>query len=152
MMRTLYNSLRKCYKWWRVIFYWGLETAVNNAYVQYRLLTGRTLTARKFRIMLMHELAAKYFAAQKKHPRVCLEHEPDGGYHRLESVVASSGGEQHSAKLVLIGQDGKGKNLSRRCKVCINLEKPIRRETVYKCEHCQIAFCVLCSGKCSLHI
>lgn len=58
---TSYNFNRKTSKWWRKMFFWFLDTAVNNALILYReYIHNNNITSRNFRRQLILELVGSY--------------------------------------------------------------------------------------------
>jgi Transposase IS4 len=123
-----YPFLRKTLKWWRKLFFWGLEVSVVNSYILYkekqRGLNKKAMSHLEFVDKLIIQLVGNH--------RGGLNHTK--GRHSLDPELRLNG-KLH----VLMPQEEKK---SRECIVCS--DKIQRKRTIYLCITCDIkpAMCV----------
>ncbi|CAL7939067.1 unnamed protein product [Xylocopa violacea] len=115
---STYCFLRKSLKWWRKLFFWGLEICLINSYILYKLekkkRNERPLTHLRYLKTLVQQLRGTYRQARDRTSTSSVDE------HRLN-------GKLH----VLL------KGVKRGCKVCSDRSKPGgRRETSNYCDTC----------------
>lgn len=124
-----YCFMRKSHKWWRKLFFWGLEVSVINSYLLYREHQKKhnikKLTHLQYVRRLVGQLVGDFRDAEPKNPSTCETAE------RLNGL------------LHIIRRDDAGR--SKDCVVCSNRKvKHGRRESRY--------YCATCTAKPALHI
>ena len=66
-LRGSYSTFLAGKKWWRILFYWGLDTALCNAYVLWRaVVTNRKGTQLQFRELLIQDFLMKATTSVKR--------------------------------------------------------------------------------------
>ncbi|XP_046828679.1 piggyBac transposable element-derived protein 4-like isoform X2 [Vespa crabro] len=117
---SVYCFMKKTLKWWRRLFFWGLEMSVINSYIlyNYRERESNSMTYLKFVKVLVRELTKDFYSISTNIPRVFLNNN-----QRLNN-------ELHVIQLNPLHKH-------KDCKVCSNRKiKGGRRETNYYCETC----------------
>ncbi|CAK9833061.1 PiggyBac transposable element-derived protein 4 [Anthophora retusa] len=117
---STYCFLRKTLKWWRKLFFWGLEVSIINAYVLYKACpnTTKKLSHKQFREKLVLDLVKNIRVTAKR------------------GEPSSSDKEQRlNGKLHIITLHPQNKHKD--CAVCSNRKVPGgRKEKSYICETC----------------
>lgn len=117
---STYCFFRKTLKWWRKLFFWGLEVSIINAYVLYKACPNTTqkLSHKQFREKLVLDLVENIRVTVKR------------------GEPSSSDKEQRlDGKLHIITLNPQKKHKD--CAVCSNRKVPGgRKETSYICETC----------------
>ncbi|CAK9804154.1 PiggyBac transposable element-derived protein 4 [Anthophora plagiata] len=116
---STYCFMRKSLKWWRKLFFWGLEICIINSYILYKLVkkqrNEKPLNHLQFRKILVKQLKGDF-----RQPR------------RVSTSTSNSDNIRLNGKLHVMLSGAK-----RDCKVCSNRNTPGgRRETSSYCDTC----------------
>lgn len=126
MQISFSECVRKSVKWYKKVFFHILDITVRNAYVLYKLNTGKILQLSDFRLEIINSLLEIYGVSRKrigrpaKNPsfRLIQRHFPD-----------------------LLANYSESKRSRKECAVC--KAKNIRKETIYFCKDCNVPLCVI---------
>ncbi|XP_042856522.1 piggyBac transposable element-derived protein 4-like [Penaeus japonicus] len=121
-MARSYEIPRKCHKWYQVLFYHLIDTALVNSYLVHRYLGGR-LTHLEFRLQLIESLisAVARQPPPGRRPPIRREVHPRHDGHTLVAAPTY-----------------------RRCKQC-RIARSKRKEVKFMCSQCDVG---LCPGDC----
>lgn len=119
---STYCFLRKSLKWWRKLFFWGLEICVINSYILYKVVKRQ-----RNEIPMSH---LKYLKLLVKQLRG--DYRQDRGPGRSSTSAATDDSVRLNGKLHIIL-----KGTKKDCRVCSDRKKKGgRHETVYFCNTC----------------
>lgn len=118
---AIYCFLRKTLKWWRKLFFWGLEVSIINTYILYKASpsnTNKNITHKQFREKLLLDLVGDFRITAKR------------GLPSFSDKEQRLDGKLH---IITLHPQHKHKD----CAVCSNRKVPGgRKETSYICETC----------------
>ncbi|CAK9816388.1 PiggyBac transposable element-derived protein 4 [Anthophora quadrimaculata] len=119
-LASTYCFLRKSVKWWRKLFFWGLEICSINSYILYKSVkkqrNERPLSHLQYLKTLVDQLRGDF---RQKQPSTASSSQSTSEVIRLN-------GKLH---VILMGQ-------KKDCKVCSQRTSGQRRQTVYYCDTC----------------
>lgn len=134
MIRSLTSCTRKGLKWYHKLFWHFLDLTVLNALILYKQASGKSISMKDFRVMLIKEL---------------LEFHKEGLYSSCNVPIQDNVRrltERHFYEK--IPATGKKKTPTKRCHVCSPAGKTEpgksarRKETSWQCESCKFALCI----------
>lgn len=130
-----YESFRRrTLKWWKKVIFHVVGLVCLNAYLVYKLHTGKKLEQRESQRQLVSELVtAAGILPRKKVGRPCKQQQ--------ENLLRMTGRHFPSK----VQQKGKKKNPARKCVVCNVPRKGSRKrvESTYECMQCNVDLCVV---------
>ncbi len=131
-LRKSYTTKLRSRKWWHVFFWWGLDTAVCNAYIVYCSTTDKPLTHHQFREKLSYELMGTLTSSPTKKRKGSLSLVPVGPSEppALDHFPCR------------VPRNDSGKWLERECAQCKKKNERVR--STYECRACGVGLCVDC--------
>jgi hypothetical protein len=121
---SIHCFLRKTLKWWRKIFFWGIEVSSLNSYILYKADCKHNDTKPMPHIKFIRELVMSLIGNFR-----------EGGTPRYGTPSTTDNEDRLDGKLHILQPDAKGKHND--CLVCSNRKLPGgRKTTVYFCETC----------------
>ena len=134
-----YRTPRKARKWYHNLFFHLVDTAVVNAYLVHKVLTGGSLNHLKFRVALIDSLLPKDRPVPRPVRRPVVRVIP-----RLQDVDDPQAGPSHQPRPVPEGHLLQRQVKYRRCAYC-KAKRQKRKETRFHCSVCNVG---LCPGEC----
>ena len=119
-----YSFIRRSVKWWRKVFFWVMEVAAVNSYINFKCHTIRPCSHRDFRLSVIRDLASAHM----------LSAPPRGLGRRVTHQQARAGDLDR-----LNGRHFLDKGTAQRdCLVCSHQSQGSRRRTTFFCKTCTL--------------
>ncbi|KAG5897125.1 hypothetical protein JTB14_025079 [Gonioctena quinquepunctata] len=128
MLLTSVETVRKSTKWYRKVFFHGLDLCVLNAHVLYKEATEEKLSLADFQLELIRQILETYHNDNVQGG--------SGGRHSEDNPMRLSA--RHFPDI--IPPSTYKSKPSERCIVCSNQKK---KETRYMCQECYVPLCVV---------
>lgn len=156
------NCARKSMRWYKKLFFHLLDMTMLNAHILHGQVTGKNIKLGKFIREVARQLIATHHPVPRRscsrspsdtRGRATPQPSPDQPASRHPSPARRTQDvEQNPERILSNGHfvtrlpgNISGRQSQRRCYVCSNTTRrpPCRRDTIYKCETCDVPLCLL---------